>query len=642
MRTRLIPIALAVLLPCGDLFAATSLPGVLVSATRFDEPGIDIPAGFTLIERDEIERSGARTLAQLLRLVPAIQVSDGLGGGGSATIDMRGFGSAAASNTVILVDGHKINSSSDASTLYLNSIDIDQIQRIEVIEGSAGTLYGNQAVGGLINIITRGQGGDAPRIRIGAGNNDDRDLAADLSLPASDTSTLHLHARSAHSDNYRRHNGSRVRQFSVGLDLAHAAGTTALTFSHLDDHLDTPGALLSAEVAADRRQVSADFVNDYYHTRSTTVRIDNKIALNAAWRSELDLALRRDRRNFVQSFRGLGPGSRSTQDRDSVEFNPRLIGRLGDGTVTLGADLQHTDYLLLTSFGPQGNDQKIGAVYAQLNYRLSPSLSTTAGLRHARVSNNIDNGGTPVDIDDSVSVGSLGAVYQMTPGLRLYARADQNYRFAKVDEHTNVVFGQPVGLNTQTGVSYESGLDYLQPFYTLKARVYRLNLKDEISNDATNFLANINLDRTRRIGLVLSGDLEISEDLRVGAGYEFIDSRITSGPHTGSRVPLVAQRHATAFAEWQATPGLLLRTVLEYTGDRVLSSDFGNTGTGLDAHLTTTLNLQYAARDWQLDARVNNLFNELYNASGALGFGGIPGFNPAPERSFLVSATYRF
>jgi len=46
--------------------------------------------------------------------------------------------------------------------------------------------------------------------------------------------------------------------------------------------------------------------------------------------------------------------------------------------------------------------------------------------------------------------------------------------------------------------------------------------------------------------------------------------------------------------------------------------------------------------DWKLEARVNNLFNELYNASGALGFGGIAGYNPAPERQFQLSASYSF
>ena len=642
MNKRLISIALAGLLPCGDLFAATTLPEVLVSATRFDEPGIDIPAGFTLIERDEIERSGARTLSQLLRLIPAIQVSDGVGGGGSATIDMRGFGSAAASNTAVLIDGHKINSSTDTSTLYLNSIDIDQIQRIEVIEGSAGTLYGNQAVGGLINIITRRAPNTSRQIRAGAGNQGDRELKVDLNLQPANDASLHLHARGSHSDNYRRHNGSRVRQFSIGLDLSHAAGSTRLSLKHLDDHLDTPGSLLASEVATDRRQVTADFVNDYFRTRSTTLRIDNQLSLNSTWRTELDLAFRRDRRDFVQSFRGLGPGSRSTQDRDTIEFNPRLIGRMGPATLTLGADLQNTDYLLLTSFGPQGDDQQIGAFYTQLNYRFSSILSTTVGARHARVSNDIDNGGTPADIDDSVTVGSLGAVYQATPALRLYARADQNYRFAKVDEHTNVVFGQPVGLDTQTGTSYEAGLDYLQPAYTLKARLYRLNLKNEISNDATNFLANINLRRTRRIGLALSGDIYLTDELRLGGGYEFTDSGITSGPHSGSQVPLVAEQHAALFAEWQATPRLLLRTDLEYTGDRVLASDFANTGPELDAYLTTNINLQYAAGDWQLEAQVKNLFNERYNASGALGFGGIAGFNPAPERQLLLTASYLF
>lgn len=620
-------------------FAATTLPDTLVSATRFDEPGIDIPAGFTIIGREQIEQSGARNLPQLLRTVPGIQVTDGVGGSGSATIDMRGFGASAISNVAILVDGHKINPATDTSTLYLNSIDLDQVERIEVIEGSAGILYGNQAVGGLINIITRTGSAVSNSLRIGTGSYDTRDISADASLPVDTHLNLDLHARKHRSDNYRRHNGSVVKHISAEFVSREANGDLRISVNHLDDYQDTPGALLAAEVAADRRQVTADFVTDYFHTRSTQLRINKQYVINAAWRGVADLSIKRDRRDFIQSFRGFGPGSRATQDRDTVEFNPRVIGDFDNTTLTFGADLQTTDYLLVSAFGPQGNDQQILSAYAQLNYQVSPTTSLTGGLRHARVSNDIHNNGSPVDINDDVTVGSLGVVHQVTPDLRLYARADQNYRFAKVDEHTNPVFGQPVGLKTQTGISYETGMDYFHPGYALRARLYRLNLKNEISNDASAFLANVNLEHTRRIGFALSGDMDLGMDWRVGGGYEYIDSEITSGTHTGSQVPLVAEQHVTLFTEWHALDRLSLRADLGYTGERVLSSDFANTGPRLDAHTTVDLNLHYDAARWQLNARINNLFNELYNESGASAFR-VTGFNPAPERNLMLTVAF--
>ncbi|MGB5638880.1 MAG: TonB-dependent receptor plug domain-containing protein, partial [Sedimenticolaceae bacterium] len=134
--------------------AETSLPPVLVSAARAPGLSMDIPAATTIIDRQEIEDSGARDVAELLRRVTGVHVSRGIGGGGQARIDMRGFGSAAQSNIAVMINGRKINPPTDSATLYLNSIDLDTVEQIEIIEGSAGTLYGNQAVGGLINIIT--------------------------------------------------------------------------------------------------------------------------------------------------------------------------------------------------------------------------------------------------------------------------------------------------------------------------------------------------------------------------------------------------------------------------------------------------------------------------------------------------------
>jgi len=622
--------------------AEETLPTVIViSAGRTAEPSLSIPAGYTLIEREQIESSGARNLPQVLESVAGIHVTDGVGGGGSAIIDMRGFGATSVSNVAVLIDGRKINAATDASSLYLNSIDLENVERIEIIEGSAGTLYGNQAVGGMINVITRKPSQRQLSVRAGVGSYDSHELGAAYSQRLDNGLSLQLNANVRESDNYREHNASEVKRLSAAVGLAHGQGETQLGFSHLDDYQQTPGALLASEIAADRRQVTADFVNDYFDTRSQVLRLSTRQPIDGAWRFEGELALRRDEREFIQSFRGFGPGSLATQDRDSIELNPRLIGVLDATTLTLGADLQRTDYLLVSAFGPQGNDQDIVAAYAQVQYRFNPAVSLTGGLRHARVDNQIDNGGTPVDLDDDVTVGSLGLVYQADDALRLYARADQNYRFAKVDEHTNTVFTQPVGLDTQTGISYETGLDWTRAAYQLKARLYRLDLQDEISNDASNFLANINLDRTRRLGGGLSAEARLAPRARGGISYEYIDSEITSGPHSGSRVPLVPQHRATFFASWQASDQLSLRADLLYVGERVLGSDYDNSGPRLQAHTLVNLNAQYQAGGWRLNARANNLFNELYNESGAVGFAHT-GFNPAPERNFQLTASYAF
>lgn len=616
--------------------AETTLPQVLVSAARTPEHGLDIPAAATIIDRQEIEDSGARSITELLRSVTGVHVSDAIGDGGNARIDMRGFGSTAQSNVAVMINGRKINPATDSASLYLNSIDLGNVAQIEIIEGSAGTLYGNQAVGGVINIITRRPDTRSRRARAGGGSYDGWELMGGVTELIGDQAGLSLQAHKRDSDNYRDRNASRMERIDARLEIPHHAGYSYVDAQYLHDYVQTPGALLASEVAEDRRQ--AVFDGDYLDTDSYVLRLGTSQLLDAHWRLEAELALRDDDRDFVQSFRGF-PGSRSTQDRDSTEFTPRLIGRFDDTVVTLGMDILSTDYSLRTAFGPQGDDQDIVAWYAQVNHPLAANLSVTAGIRHARVDDDIDNGGTGVDLDDSVTVGSLGLSYRPDRAWRLFLRADQNYRFAKVDEHTNVPFGQPVGLDTQRGTSYEAGAEYTAGGIGLTARAYHLRLRDEISFDAITF-TNVNLSRSRRNGVAVSVDGNIAQDLRIGAGYEYLDAEITSGRHDGSQIPLVPENKANLYAQYRPAFGWLGRLDVEYVDEQYLGSDYDNSSRPLDDYTVANLVIHRDLGDWRLSARVNNLFDEEYSETGATSFAG-DGFNPAPERNFWLGVSYQ-
>jgi iron complex outermembrane receptor protein len=617
--------------------AATPLPPILISAARTAEPGLDIPAAKTVIHRQDIEDSGARDLAGLLRQVNGVHVSDAIGDGGNANVDIRGFGSTAQSNVAILINGRKINPATDSSTLYLNTIDLDTVERIEIVEGSAGILYGNQAVGGLINVITSRPDRRARRLRGGLGSYSAWEALIGLSERLGSSVGLNLQLHKRDSDNYRDRNASRVERLDGRLEIEHGAGYSYVDLQLLRDYVQTPGALLASELAEDRRQ--AVFQDDYLDTDSKVMRLGTDQRLDGHWRLEAELALRDDHRDFVQSFRGF-PGSESTQERDSTELTPRLVGRYDDTVITLGVDYLSTDYQLVSAFGRQANDQRISAAYGQLTRPVSPGLSFTAGVRHARVDNAIDSAGIRVDIDDAVTVGSFGLVYLPSNAWRLFLRADQNYRFAKVDEHTNVPFVQPIGLDTQRGISYEAGAEYAANGLRVGVNAFQLRLQDEISFDASTF-TNVNLPTSRRNGLNLSADAALSGSLRIGAGYAYIDAEIRSGQHAGKRVPLVPQQTWELYAEWRPKRNLLLRLDAEHVGEQFLGGDFDNASPPLPAYAVANLVAHYDLADWRFTAKINNLFDERYSETGAISFAG-DGFNPAPERNFWIGANYVF
>ncbi len=111
-----------------------------------------VAADITVITAEEIRRSGATTLTDVLRGISSVQISDN---STNTSISLRGFSAQqAGSNTLILLNGRRLNNS-DLAAPQLAYINVDDIVRIEILNSSAGVLYGDQAVGGVINVITR-------------------------------------------------------------------------------------------------------------------------------------------------------------------------------------------------------------------------------------------------------------------------------------------------------------------------------------------------------------------------------------------------------------------------------------------------------------------------------------------------------
>jgi len=130
---------------------------VVVTATRTERDVFDVPASISVIDSKEIERRPKGTIAQILQDVPGIQVTDGGVGGGNKRVVIRG---EEPSGTLVLIDGMKISEqkSMDGSMIM---IDPNNVERIEVLKGSASVLYGSDAIGGIVNIITK-KGGASP------------------------------------------------------------------------------------------------------------------------------------------------------------------------------------------------------------------------------------------------------------------------------------------------------------------------------------------------------------------------------------------------------------------------------------------------------------------------------------------------
>ncbi len=624
---------------------ATELGSVVVSATRSEQATVPTPASITVISSDDIEKSGARNVAELLRGQAGIQVSDKYGDGGGATFDMRGFGDAAVSNTLIMVDGRRLNNASDMAAPDVSTIALKDIEHIEVIQGSAGTLFGNQAVGGVINIITRRPQEFHADVDVTLGSYDSHGLTASLVNRHDNGISYRLSAEKRQSDNYRDNSDVDYENILARLDYEHSSGRVFGEFHYIDEDRDLPGALKLAEFKVDRRQSTKA---DYSKTKTNLSRFGLNHYLSDDWSFDVELA---SRDIDIESRFG---ASISKQKRDIYTLTPRLVGTVpmngGDGLFTIGADLENTDYNITSPFGVTDIDQTIYAYYLQAVLPINDKWSVTTGVRRALVRNNItDSSAFPTgeDLDDGITVGTFGIVFRPNQSWRLFARADENFRFAKADEH-NFTEAGTTGLKNQTGISYEIGGEWVGDYSSVKATAYHLELDDEISFDGTvtgpwGPGANINLESTERQGLTLEARTRVHKDIELGFNYSFVDAEVASGTYKGKRVPSVAEHSATILIDYTLNHALNMHAEIKYIGDQYLSGDYDNSDPKLDDYTVVNLSGEYRVDGWRFGAKLNNLFDREYSEYGvASSTWSTESFYPSPERNFWLTAGYDF
>ncbi len=147
--------------------AEMTMDTMVVSPTRSEQPISAVPSAITVITGEDLERKQVPSVAEALREVPGLEVNEGGSRGGNVSVLMRG---ADADQVLVLIDGVRVNSTTLGSFDFAG-LTPENIERIEVLRGSGGTLYGSEAVGGVIQIFTR-RGSGPPRgsISVSGGN----------------------------------------------------------------------------------------------------------------------------------------------------------------------------------------------------------------------------------------------------------------------------------------------------------------------------------------------------------------------------------------------------------------------------------------------------------------------------------------
>jgi iron complex outermembrane receptor protein len=239
---------------------------VFVTASRVEEPTEEIPAYVSIITAEELTVSGQATLVEALDGLAGIHFRSSSGNAAQAEISMRGFGENSHGRVLVLLNGRRLNRPDMASVNWLE-IPVENIERVEVVRGGSSVLYGDNAVAGVINIITREKKADDFQFQISSqygsfNQNQERAGVTGTIGPVSVSANAEHSATDGFRDRseYRSLGGG----ITLGLDLDYLSSSLALSYNQL--YYQLPGELSPAQFESDPTQsvYPADESNNQY------------------------------------------------------------------------------------------------------------------------------------------------------------------------------------------------------------------------------------------------------------------------------------------------------------------------------------------------------------------------------------------
>ena len=665
-------------------FAATEQSGnILVTATRLDTDNSKARGNSTIITAADIEKSTARTLTELLGREAGVLTRSLFGNNATgATVDIRGFGATATQNTLILLDGRRLNDV-DLSGVDFSIIPLQSIERIEITRNSGAVLYGDGAVGGAINIITRQpeMAGTSAFVKAGAGNLDTQQLDAQLSHNTGPLSVF-LGAHGVSSDGYRDNNNLDQKNLNADIRYTHDNGQFFLKSGWFDQDMDLPGVrnvnpgLGINQLRKNRRGTNTprDYADQdgYSFNSGLTHYRDNgsEIVIDFGYRKKNQKAFFDD-----YDFAGLYANYLDT-DLDTWSFTPRFIsphqlfGR--PAQTTAGIDYYDSDYDSDRSLNKRTDNQPIHrlhieqqstAVYADTTIAPAPDITVNLGARlqwvklDARDRFDPDAPGAgdafesgAADYDDSERVHMLeaGIEKQFTPASAAYVKWTRSARVTTVDElfefDPNSFTRVFSPLDPQISNGFDIGTRYQVDRAAFTINAYYMKLKDEIHFNPVTFV-NTNLDPTRRYGLELSGSYDISDRLRLQGNYTYMRAKFRDGEFSGKNVPLVPQNTASLTGIWQQSPATDLIVAANFVDNKYFDNDQTNTfAESIPSYYTIDTKISHRYRGFRLTAGINNVFEEkFYDYGVSSTFSpGVYNAYPLPERTILFTLAKDF
>jgi iron complex outermembrane recepter protein len=692
----MVGLVLSSIVTIGSAQEDITIDPILLTVDRFEAKQGRLSPGFEVITSEQIENASQQSLPEFLSANSGLSLVNNFFGNGtqSAAVDIRGFGAVGDENTLILLNGIRIKNN-DLSSVNWSSIPLDSIDRIEIVKGSGGVLYGSGATAGYINVITKRQQPNekSMKVRTDLGSYGTRSL--DLSGTTSgDNAGLWVFGQRYNSDNYRENN--EERRSVAKIDYQWYGEQSILTLTAGADRLDlrTPGDL----------GVNVDGISDFvgFVGRVPISAIDRQssdskedfLSLNGN-NATLSITQNMARWTLIEevSFRDSDSSlfSSGSQEFSNIEtkvwqLSPRVkydaTQLLMGSEFIVGLDYfkwdrTHTrattpETIETQPFGVADLDQTNIGVYGRGTLGLTDHFTLALGFRHEQQEgeavDSVDvSAPTPFGTTNNAATSKsqtlknnaydLGVVYSLAGGIDIEASTSRAFRVANSDEVFINAFNNSTFQNDRTfnflepQVSYthEIGVSWAHKKTFVSGSLFQTDTRNEIRFDPGTF-ANTNYSVTQRRGVELQTTWQ-DERWVLRGNFSYIQPKFLNGdragvPLAGKDIPLVPRNKIGVSADVQLGHNYNLGAKLNYTSDQFMANDEINAfGRKIPSYSILDLNVRKHIGAWTLAFKVNNTLDKEYFTfavnSTTVGQDNF-NFYPLPERSLFLTVDYAF
>ena len=550
---------------------------VVVTATRLPQAASTLLSDVRIIDSTDLANAGNQTLLEVLQVHGGVEIAVNGGPGQVSGLFLRGTN---ANHVVVLVDGVRINSATTGTNAFEN-IPTSLIERIEIVRGPASSLYGADAIGGVIQIFTRRE---RTTFQAGAGTSNTQRASAGLfrelgSLRVSvqagyETSRAFSATNAANSFSFNPDNdGYRNRNAALSAQYAVAPG-----------HSLVASALVSDGVAHFDAGPASDDLN---RQRLSTLALESRNRLSSAWSSMVRIARGSD---DIRTEGGFPGRFRTSQDQATWQNDIAAPG----GRIATGIEYRRERVDSDTAYSH--SSRSIRSVFG--------GYSATAGAHllqgSLRYDDNSQFGGR--------TTGNLAYGYRFTPAWRASGSLGTAFKAPSFNDLYFVspyFSGNPL-LRPERSRAYEAALDYDPGGARAGLTVYRNDVRDLIAVDPT-FTTVVNVNEARIRGATLRGAADIGS-WRFKAEVTHEDAEDAA---TGRVLPRRARNFGSASIAGRAGPWQLGAELIG--AGRRFDSVANTEASRLAGYALVNLRASYALTPaWSIALRWNNVLDRDY------------------------------